>query len=150
MKQLVTHITVALLALLWLTSCSHNNGDIGYWYGLWHLDSIEVDGMSDETYDGHYFFMFQGKVFSLAWIDEDNHERLESYASWQPSNDDATMTISFVDSRFTPHLGNNVSNIYLSTVTHFNVITLDATHMVLSTTSAATGSAITYHLTIVK
>ena len=44
MKRLTSHIALAVVALLMLGSCSKNNGDIGYWFGLWHVDAIEVNG----------------------------------------------------------------------------------------------------------
>ena len=55
MKRLISHITLAVLAIFVLGSCSKNNGDIGYWFGLWHLDSIEVNGEVDNNYDGNYY-----------------------------------------------------------------------------------------------
>ena len=52
-----------LLAIVAMSSCTKNNGDIGYWFGLWHLDSIELNGEVDNNYNGCYYFKFQNKVF---------------------------------------------------------------------------------------
>ncbi len=147
MKRTLTHIALVLTTLLALSSCSHNNGDIGYWFGLWHLDTIEVDGVPDDGYDGNYYFMFQGKIFCIRWINEQQHEYIESFAKWQESDDGKTMTVNFIDNRFTPQVGEYLPANYLSTVTHFNVVTLNADDMVLTTTAPESGATVTYHLT---
>ena len=80
MRQTATHIIMALLALVALSGCSHNNGDIGLWFGLWHLDTVEIDGEPDADYDGNFYFMFQNKVFCVRWVNELQHEYIESFA----------------------------------------------------------------------
>ena len=40
-------------------SCTHNNGDIGVWFGLWKVTSVEVDGSADRKYKGNMYFSFQ-------------------------------------------------------------------------------------------
>ena len=146
MRRLATHIIFALLAIVAMTSCSHNDGDIGLWFGLWHLDSIEIDGEPDSIYDGKYYFLFQNKVFIIRWVDEQRHEYIESYAQWQECDNGKTMTINFVDNRYSPYFGGGRPNNYLSTVTTFTVDTLTSTNMVLHHTRDD-GAIITYRLT---
>ncbi|MBQ2163347.1 MAG: hypothetical protein II445_02450, partial [Muribaculaceae bacterium] len=76
MKRLTTHILM-LLAIVAMSGCTKNNGDIGYWFGLWHLDSIELNGEVDNNYNGCYYFKFQNKVFCLSWVDETTHDYIE-------------------------------------------------------------------------
>ena len=147
MKKSIFHIVLLVTALTVLGSCSHNNGDIGYWFGLWHLDSIEIDGVQDKQYDGQYYFLFQGKVFCIRYVNEKNHEYTEGFARWEESNNGKTMTVSFVDYRFPPYIGDAFPNNYLSIVTRFNVITLNSTTMVLSYTNPDNGITYTYYLT---
>lgn len=147
MKRLATHILASIIAVLALSGCSHNNGDIGRWFGLWHVDSIEVDGVPDEAYDGNYYMLFQGEVFCIRWVDEQRHENLDSYAQWQEGDDGTTMTIDFADNRFPPQIGSQLPPTYLSVVTHFNVVMLTSTTMVLTTVYPDTGATITYRLT---
>ena len=148
MRRLATHIILPFLAILALSGCTHNNGDIGYWFGLWHLESIEVDGVPDAGSDGNYYFLFQSQVFCIRWVDELQHEYIDSYAQWQESDDGTTMTVNFIDNRFTPQVSSGHPANYLSTVTTFKVVTLNANEMVLTTTVPDTGATITYRLTL--
>ena len=150
MKSLAKHIILAIIALTALSSCTHNNGDIGYWFGLWHLDSIEIDGEPDTAYDGNVYFMFQGKVFNLRWVAHATHDYYDSFAQWQASDDGSSITISFLDDHFLPRLPEPAPDVYLSTVTHLKVLTLNTNSMELSTIHPTTGATVTYHLTIVK
>ena len=130
-----------------MSGCTHNNGDIGLWFGLWHLDSIEVGGAVDDEYDGNYYFLFQSKVFCIRWVNEQGHDYIESYAQWQESEDGKTMTINFVDNRFSPNMNSSIPDNYLSTVTTLAVDTLTSTTMELHYTRDD-GIVITYHLTL--
>ena len=38
-------------------SCTHNNGDIGPWFGEWKLTSIEIDGSPDAAYKANTFWV---------------------------------------------------------------------------------------------
>ena len=146
MRQTATHIIMALLALVALSGCSHNNGDIGLWFGQWNLDTVEVDGEPDAAYDGQFYFMFQNKVFCVRHVDEVFHAYFESYATWQESDNGKTITITFVDNRYSPRVHDQVPDIYLNTITIMNVVSLNTTSMTLSHTNDS-GKTITYHLT---
>ena len=150
MRKRLFYTLVSAMLLMCMSSCSKNNGDIGPWFGLWHLDSIEVDGVPDDAYDGRYYFLFQSQVFCIRWIDDEHHDYYDSYAQWQRGDGDASMTLSFADSRFSPEFGDNFPPTHLSAVTHFKVVTLSATTMVLTTTSPDGESVVTYHLTAVN
>ena len=145
MKRTLTHIALVLTTLLALSSCSHNNGDIGYWFGLWHLDAIEVDGVPDDGYDGNYYFLFQGKVFCLRYVIESTHESLDAYAQWQESDDKQYVTINFIDNRFSPYFGDQIPLNYLSTVSTLKVDTLTSTTIVLTST-LDDATTVTYRL----
>lgn len=143
MKRL-THIILAVTVLMTLSGCTHNDGDIGYWFGLWHLDSIEVDGAPAADYDGDIYFLFQSKVFCVRSVDEFNHEYVESYARWQESDDHQSITLSFVDNRFSPTI---FPLIPLELETTLTVVTLNDKDMILTHTHSETGHTYTYYLT---
>jgi hypothetical protein len=149
MKLKLTHIVLAFTALLAMSSCTHNNGDIGLWFGLWHLDSIEIDGEPDSDYDGNYYFLFQGKVFCVRYVNEESHNQFQSdsFALWSENAADATITINFVDNRYSPRVSDAFPDPHLSTVTTMNVVTLTSKNMVLSYLNPDTGVIYTYHLT---
>jgi hypothetical protein len=90
----------ALLTLSILTSCTHNNGDIGIWFGSWKVESITVDGTNVADYKGNIFFMFQSNVFNMREVDETLHERIDEFANWE--DNDATITINYSDNLYAP------------------------------------------------
>ena len=80
--------------LLVLGSCTRNHGDIGIWFGTWHVEQITADG-TPVNVEGDYFFQFQSKVFRVSQVY--GHEQIiESFGSW--NEDGNTMTIDFPDS----------------------------------------------------
>ena len=145
MKRLAIYLLIAVAAMVTLSSCSHNNGDIGYWFGLWHLDTVEIDGTPVADYDGNTYFLFQGKVFCVRCINEEDHSYSESFAKWQESDDHKTVTITFADEHFPPMINNHMC---LETVTTFKVITLTDKEMTLEHIHSETGVAYTFHLSL--
>jgi len=84
---------VVMMAAVVLTGCTHNDGDIGIWFGTWHVETITADGAAVDV-DGDYFFQFQSSVFRVSLVQE-HEQSVESYGTW--SEGDGTMTISFPD-----------------------------------------------------
>lgn len=77
-----------------LGSCTHNNGDIGPWFGTWQVESITA-GDNPINVSGDYFFQFQSKVIRVSCV-SDHEQVVESYGTWQ-ENDEGKMTVSFPD-----------------------------------------------------
>lgn len=146
MRRFYTHLAMTVLVLMTMSGCNKNNGDIGLWFGLWHLDSIEVNGEPQDGYDGNFYFLFQNKVFCIRWVDEHNHDYVESFAQWHEGDAGNTLTINFVDDRYSPRVSETVPDPYLDEVTTMDVVTLTSTNMVLSHITTD-GSTITYRLT---
>lgn len=147
MKRQAIYIFMLLVAMLAMSSCTKNEGNIGYWFGLWHLDSIELDGVTDEDYDGSYYFKFQGEVFCISWVNNQTHDYDEHFAEWESSDDDSFLTINFVDNRWSPSFNDYQPNTYLKTITTLKVLTLNNTTMVLFYADEDTGVTVTYNLT---
>ena len=74
-------------------SCTRNHGDIGPWFGNWHVESITADG-NPVSVTGDYFFQFQSKVFRVSQVTE-RDQLVESFGTWDENGDQ--MTISFPD-----------------------------------------------------
>jgi len=89
-------ITLIIVATLTLTGCTHNNGDIGIWFGTWHVTDITADGKA-LTWDGDYFFQFQSSIFRVSQV-TDHETSVESYGTWSEDDDASTLTVNFVDS----------------------------------------------------
>ena len=93
MKKTLSYI-ISLIAVLLLASCTRNHGDIGIWFGTWHVEQITAAG-NPVNVEGDYFFQFQNKVFRVSQVY--GHEQLvESFGTWE-EQDGGKMTVSFPD-----------------------------------------------------
>lgn len=63
MKRLT--IICAMVAVVLLSGCVHNNGDIGDWFGMWKIERITIDGEDDPEYKSDAFIAFQSTVFMV-------------------------------------------------------------------------------------
>ena len=92
MKKTTLYI-LSVIAVLLLGACTRNHGDIGIWFGTWHVEQITADG-TPVNVEGDYFFQFQNTVFRVCRVY--GHEQLvESFGTWEEG--DGKMTISFPD-----------------------------------------------------
>ena len=99
MKQRIYKIfTLALLAAATL-SCTHNNGDIGVWFGLWRVEQLTVNGHSDRDYAGNIYFGFQNTTVEQKLV-HDNHSVTQMFGEWKEEGD--ILTITFPDPRYWP------------------------------------------------
>ena len=71
--------------MLLLGACTRNHGDIGPWFGTWHVESITAGG-APVNIDGDYFFQFQSKVFRVSQVKAHEHME-ESFGTWEESQD---------------------------------------------------------------
>lgn len=84
-----------ILSVIAFSSCTHNNGDIGPWFGIWHVENIEIDGQNMTDYKGDYFVLFQTNVVSIIQR-VDYNDAGQSFGQWQAEA--GTLTIDFPDS----------------------------------------------------
>ena len=94
------HILIALLTLVGLCSCTHNDGDIGIWFGTWQVEQIIRDG--EKVPDTYYnpaiaplYFQFQGDMVTVRHTGALHDERVD-YGTWVEG--EGTLDISFPDS----------------------------------------------------
>ena len=86
-------ITIICTIMILLSACTRNHGDIGIWFGTWHVEQITAGG-TPVNVEGDYFFQFQNKVFRASLVK--SHDRVtESFGTW--NEDGNTMTIDFPD-----------------------------------------------------
>ena len=136
MKKTLLYV-ISLIAVLLLGSCTRNHGDIGIWFGTWHVEQITAGGTRVNV-EGDYFFQFQSKVFRVSQVY--GHEQLvESFGTWEET-DGNKMTISFPD-----------PTVYyidmpgLETHNDFTVTTTSSSDVTFTKTTAD-GTPYTYHL----
>ena len=137
MKKAAIYI-ISLFILLTLGSCTRNHGDIGIWFGTWHVEQITADG-TPVNVEGDYFFQFQSKVFRVSQVY--GHEQMvASYGTWEESDGGSKMTVSFPDP--------TVYYIVMPGLEDYNdfTITSKSSREVTFTKSDKTGTAYAYHL----
>ena len=91
MKKNIYTLVIMVASMLAMTSCTRNNGDIGFWFGTWHVESIEQDGSTINGYNGTNFFQFQNTVFQLRYAD-DLHDERQTVGRWQDNGNEITVT----------------------------------------------------------
>lgn len=131
------YIIIALVALFSLGSCTHNNGDIGPWFGTWHVESITCDA-EPVSLDADYFFQFQSTVCRVSQVG-DHEQVVESFGIWDDNGEG--LAISFRDSTvfYIDMPGLEVNNIFALTEA-------SSSSAVLSKVTSSNGAKYTYRL----
>ncbi|MBR5101547.1 MAG: lipocalin-like domain-containing protein [Muribaculaceae bacterium] len=139
MKRFIS-ITTVLITTLWLTtSCTHNNGDIGIWFGTWKITSIERNGETVSSYRGNMFFLFQTTMFEMREAEHD-HFVNETFGQWSEEND--ILTISFPDAEYQPLY--TMTTMGFTATNHLKIISRSSSHVTLQLTT--TDCTYTYYL----
>lgn len=76
------NIILAVMAFL-LVGCTHNNGNIGPFFGQWKISEITIDGEKDAAYEGNVFWSFQSSTIEMQKADESQlTDAVTSWGSW--------------------------------------------------------------------
>lgn len=78
MKQLAG-ILIIIAAIL--SGCTRNDGDIGVWFGTWHVEKITVNGQNEADYEGNVILKFQNSVME-SQSQYAHHDTDNCYAMW--------------------------------------------------------------------
>lgn len=97
MKKYILLISLCICSLL--GACTHNDGDIGYFFGQWKLVEITADDKVLESYGGNMFWSFQSSTIEVKTIGE-NHVATQSFGDFR--NADNTLFLSFPDTKYPP------------------------------------------------
>ena len=62
-------VLVTVVCTLFFSSCFHNDGNIGVYFGSWQIEKVEIDGEPVTSYRGHTMISFQSSLFDLTDID---------------------------------------------------------------------------------
>ena len=83
---------IGIIVALVSAGCSKTDGDIGYWFGSWHLETIMIDGEEETSYSENpeIMFNFQGKVFNASYMERD-----EIYGSWSYAGEVLTLIAGY-------------------------------------------------------
>lgn len=103
MKQKITYLIFPLVAaILLLSCCTRNNGNIGKQFGQWKVTDIVTDGQPDESYQGNMFWSFQSTTVEMKYVNE-NHETVTTFGNYRIMDD--TLFITFPDEDRQPPQG---------------------------------------------
>ena len=124
--------------MLLLGACTRNHGDIGPWFGTWHVERITstADGATDNG-EEDYFFQFQSKVFRVSKV-SDHQQMVESFGTWEENGDKMIISFPDPDAFYIEMDGLEAHNEFTVTTTSSKEVTF--------TKNDATGATYTYHL----
>ena len=136
MMKKTLYIFSVIAVVLTLGSCTRNHGDIGPWFGTWHVESITAGGATVNV-EGDYFFQFQSKVFRVSQV-ADHEQLVESFGTWNEA--DGKMVIDFPD-----------PDVYYISVPGLEVhndftVTTTSSREVTFTKTDTSGTTFAYHL----
>lgn len=136
MKKTFNYMSLVLVVVLALGSCTHNNGDIGPWFGTWHVEDISDNGGKIVVF-ADLFFQFQNNICRTSLVTKENFI-YESYGTWEEH--DGKMIVDFPDS--------SVYNDFVPGIEVHNAFTVDkkSSREVTFTKTDVTGNTYTYHL----
>ncbi len=91
----ISYIIITLLALVSFASCTHNNGDIGPYFGTWKVTEITINSVPESDYQGNLFWSFQTTVIGMTTVDPDlGVTTRESWGAWEQDGD--ILRLSFI------------------------------------------------------
>ena len=91
MRTLTASAIICLYAVM--AGCTHNNGDIGLWFGRWQLTEISADGNPLTEYSGNMSWAFQRDIVGITTV-TDYHSALETWGQWK-SDDNTYLSLNF-------------------------------------------------------
>lgn len=141
--RLILAFVVAMAAT---ASCTHNNGDIGDWFGKWHLKSIEINSVNDDSYDGNMVWKFQNDIVEMDVIN--GHIHSEHYGTWKESDGKLILDFTHKDDNTAAGTGTYAppSQTYLpAAVVGLKILKLSSSTLILQYDADAS-TVITYSL----
>ncbi len=142
-----SHISALVCSLaaafsLILPACTHNNGDIGIWFGTWHVEKVTTahDDQPVPDYKGNFYMQFQSKVIRITANDTlHNHE--QSFGTWEADEANHRLHINFPDAeRFECSLTG------IERQNTFVIEEADATHITISHIDSPDHISLRYYL----
>lgn len=82
MKKIYNIFLMLTLSIVFV-SCTHNNGDIGHYFGTWKLDRMTINGADDVDYQNNVLWKFQAGVMCMVRVDDVTHIKTEGWGTWE-------------------------------------------------------------------
>lgn len=94
----ISLISLLLLLVVGFQSCTHNNGDIGPFFGTWKVTEITIDSQPEAAYQGNLFWAFQTSVINMRTVDPStNLSSAESWGDWEEDGNTLHLNFSHTD-----------------------------------------------------
>lgn len=122
--SIIAALAIAIASLV--ASCTHNNGDIGPWFGTWHVEKMVVDGIDNPNFPDSVFFQFQSYVFCMRRI-YPHQQYYAAFGTWEDLGNNS-LRIVFPDTAMRP-----IAEVGFDSATTLKVEQLSSHSAVLST-----------------
>ncbi|MDE6370211.1 MAG: lipocalin-like domain-containing protein [Duncaniella sp.] len=102
MRYRINHILRVLMyvaAVVIMTACTRNNGDIGPLFGRWQLDAMSADGVKQNIYNDSellYVWAFQGNIIEIQTI-LPHQSWKKAMGIWNYTDDGIELDFSYKD-----------------------------------------------------
>ena len=141
MKKAI-YIIGVICCFLAFTGCTHNNGDIGPWFGQWKVERIDKDGEADPDSEGNCMLRFQSSVVTAVLVTYDSGTNTTStvlkYGNWEENG-------GYLHLVFKEHSDQPLEALHLDKECSLKVIRRDGKDKQLQLTKDD-GTVYTYHL----
>ena len=129
-------ILFAIAATAIIAACTHNDGNIGDWFGAWKLREITINGTPDAAYGGNMFWKFQSATIEICVLDE-YHGRTDSWGSWEEvtSSSGKVLRLNFTHSDNDHPVGSSkysppkVTHLPAATISDLDVLQLNSKNL---------------------
>ena len=89
----ILSLIISGIVALFSTSCTQNNGNIGFWFGIWQCSEISIDGERQSEYSGNMFFKFQANLCDILFVY--SHNDYQHYLSEFKPQDNRTIILDY-------------------------------------------------------
>lgn len=94
-SKYLRNIMASIAACIIATACTHNNGNIGDWFGEWLMESVEINGTDDASYNSDVVWKFQNNIVEMVTVYGHSHD--ERYGTWSESADELILDFTHSD-----------------------------------------------------
>lgn len=119
----ISSLLVLILSLC--AGCTHNNGDIGPFFGKWKMQRMTINGVDDASYKCNVFWSFQSSTIGFIRVVSDTRYN-DTFGNWAVDDAYTTMRLSFPDEIFPPF-----SELQLERESELEIVKIKGPEMIL-------------------
>lgn len=105
----IKSIILLLVMIIAMPACTHNDGDIGDYFGRWKLTQITLNG-DERVYNfDNVFWCFQSDIIEIDIVDETYHDKERYYGTFFYDDDSLILDFGHGDNNTTAGTGGYAS-----------------------------------------